>query len=444
MNIRDLGHYDVIVAGGGTAGFCAAIAAARNGAKTALVEKYAMAGGTMTVMGNGAVDEFINPHLKGNRMIIQGIAWEFVKRLHAMGYARVPDLNADLSGDWRYSTKINVVAAAKLLDDMLLEAGVALYYLQPLVEVETKEEDGLIRVTGAVISTKAGLGRLTADFFIDATGDGDLCVWAGNDYEIGGADGALQPGTLRYFLNGSPNTEGLERGNAAIQAKRAEGILEDRDLLYNATFEAILKSDGDNRNHVELNSAESDDRTRAEINARRRLMLLSDTIKQADTGVSVNAIAAETAPRESRRILGDGYMTVEDYLSCRTASDAVCYTYWYIDIHEMQNHKTAASRRIFLTDERTPSIPLSAMRPRSLSNVYVAGRCISGDRASNSAIRVKASCMAMGEAVGTAAALGIRASQKTTRELDVSLLRRVLSENGMIVPGLDAPVKFEL
>lgn len=444
MKIRDLGHYDVIVAGGGPAGFCAAVAAARNGAKTALIEKYAMAGGAMTVMGNGSVDEFINPHLKGNRMIIQGMAWEFVKRLHAMGYAEVPDLDADLPCDWLYSTKVNVVAAAKLLDDMLLEAGVALYYLQPLVEVETEKEDGLTRVTGAVISTKAGLGRLTADFFIDATGDGDLCVWAGNDYEIGGADGVLQPGTLRYYLNGSPDEEGRTRGNEVIRMKRAEGVLGDKDLLYNATFDTILEADGDNRNHVELNSADSDDRTRAEIDARRRLLLVSDAIREADTGVSVDAIAAETAPRESRRILGDGYMTAEEYLACNIASDAVCYTYWYIDIHEIQDQEEAASHSIYLTDERTPSIPLSAMRPRSLSNVYVAGRCISGDRASNSAIRVKASCMAMGEAVGTAAALGVLAKQKTTRVLDISFLRRTLSENGMIVPGIDAPVKFEL
>lgn len=444
MRIRDLGHYDVLVVGGGPAGFSAAIAAARNGARTALVEKYAMAGGAMTVMGNGSVDEFINPHLSGNRMVIEGIAWEFVKRLHAMGYANVPDLNSDFGHDWQYSIKVNTVAAAKLLDDMLLEAGVSLYYLQPLVEVETEQENGLTRVTGAVISTKAGLGRLTADFFIDATGDGDLCVWAGNDYELGGADGALQPGTLRYYLNGSADAEGIKRGNAALAKKRAAGVLGDQDLLYNATFASILEADGDNRNHVELDSTDSDDRTRAEIDARRRLMLVSDTIRNADTGVSIDAIAAETAPRESRRILGDGYMTAKDYLAGTVAPDAVCYTYWYIDIHEIEDQEEASTRSVYLTDERTPSIPLSAMRPKSLSNVYVAGRCISGDRASNSAIRVKASCMAMGEAVGTAAALGIKASQNTTRALDVEFLRKTLSANGMIVPGIDSPAAFEL
>lgn len=441
MNIRDIGHYDVLVVGGGPAGFTAAIAAARNGAKTALIEKYAMAGGALTIMGNGSIDEFINPHIPGDRMVIKGIGWEFVRRLHAMGYADVPDFDAVYDTNQMYSTKVNVVAAAKLLDDMLLEAGVDLYYMQPLVEVETEKEGDLTRVTGAIITTKAGLGRITADFFVDATGDGDLSVWAGNDFEIGGEDGSLQPGTLRYYLKGTPTDEGLIRGNAALAKERAEGRLFEQDLLYNATFDSILFADGDNRNHVDINSADSDDRTRAEIDARRRLMLVSDVIRKADTGVSIHAIAAETAPRESRRILGDGYMTTDDYLTCRQAPDAVCYTYWFIDIHDQ---KDFTKHHVYLKDEKTPSIPLSAMRPKSLSNVYVAGRCISGDRAAVSAIRVKASCMAMGEAVGTAAALGIKAGQKNTREVDICLLRKTLSEQGAIVPGLDKPGKFDL
>lgn len=88
-------HYDVIVCGAGSAGFCAAAASARMGMKTALIEKYNMPGGILTVFGNNAIDQFNNPYIREKKMIIAGIGWEFVKRLEREGYARIPDMNAE-------------------------------------------------------------------------------------------------------------------------------------------------------------------------------------------------------------------------------------------------------------------------------------------------------------------------------------------------------------
>ena len=112
--------YDIIVCGAGSAGFCAAVAAARMGAKTALVEKYNTPGGILTVLGNNSIDQFNNPFIADKKMVITGIGWELVLRLHKEGYARIPDMNAPRENHEQYGVKVNPVAAAKIMDDMLL------------------------------------------------------------------------------------------------------------------------------------------------------------------------------------------------------------------------------------------------------------------------------------------------------------------------------------
>ena len=167
--------YDIIVCGAGSAGFCAAVAAARMGAKTALVEKYNTPGGILTVLGNNSIDQFNNPFIADKKMVITGIGWELVLRLHKEGYARIPDMNAPRENHEQYGVKVNPVAAAKIMDDMLLESGVSLYYGQSVVDAETV--DG--RIESILIATKSGLKRLGAKIFIDCTGDGDLAAFAG-------------------------------------------------------------------------------------------------------------------------------------------------------------------------------------------------------------------------------------------------------------------------
>jgi len=431
MNIRELGQYDVVVAGAGPAGFAAAVSAARAGAKTALLEKYGMAGGTLTVLGNNSVDEFINPHKSGDRQVIRGVAWEFVRRLADMGYAEIPDFDAPFRSHQQYGVKVNPAAAAKLMDDMLLESGAELFYSQPVVEVEA--ENG--RISSVILSTKSGLGRVRGKFFIDTTGDGDLCTWAGADYEIGGEDGDIQPGTLRYYLSGGADAAAIARGNEIFRQEVVAGNLTEHELLYGADFASILHSGGDNRNHVfDLNSADSASRTRAEIASRRQILRIMDALARTQTGVQVSGLAPEVAPRESRRILCDGYLTAEDYISCRRAEDAVCYTYWFIDIHAAGEYR---AQHVYLKGENTPSIPLSCLIPRGLKNVLVAGRCISGERAAVSAVRVKASCMAMGQAAGCAAALAVNADKAEIRDVSAADVRRALAASGAVVPGLN-------
>ena len=444
MHILSGKQYDVIVCGCGSAGFCAAIQAARAGMKTAVVEKYGMPGGTLTVMGNNSIDQFNNPFRTSKKMIIQGIGWEFVQRLARMGYAVIPDMNAEYRVHWQYGVKVNPVAAAKLMDDYFVEQNIDVYYNQPAVSVEAGSDGNGTHVDSVILATKSGLTRLTASAFIDCTGDGDLCVWAGADYECGGEGlGELQPGTLRLYLKKTEDVDLSEPEQERAKVAIAEAIAEKRlfpgDLFCREVI-PLLKSMGDNINHIPgFNSADSDSKTFGEMEGRRSALRLMDVLKKAGIPAEIISCAPEVAPRESRRILCDGYITCDDYINCRLFPDSICYSFWFIDLHRPGSE---GNHIVYLKDGRTPSIPLSVMIPRGLTNVFVAGRCISGDRLANSAIRVKASCMAMGQAAGAAAAVAVRSNHGESRRIDLTEVKKLLAENDAVVPGYIEPKEF--
>ena len=381
-------NYDIIVCGAGCAGFCAAVAAARMGAKTARVEKYTTPGGILTVLGNSSIDQFNNPFIPEKKMVITGIGWEFVLRLHKEGYARIPDMNAPRRNHEQYGVKVNPVAAAKIMDDMLIESGVSLYYGQSVVDAET--ENG--RIKSILISTKTGLKRLKAKVFIDCTGDGDLGAFAGAEFVAGNGSGVFQPGTLRFY--------------PAVDA-------DDRILNY-----------GDNRNHVPINITDSDSITKSEIASRKMIF------EQMKKGDKIMAVAPAVAPREGRRIKGLSQMNVDDYCAGKVFEDSVCYSYWFVDIHR----EGQAAYIQYITHDKTPTIRLSAMISKDLSNLMMAGRCVSSDRETNSSLRVKASCMAMGQAAGTAAAIAVR-DRADARLVSAEEVKQTLDKNGAIIPG---------
>ena len=431
MQIQEGAEFDIIVAGAGCAGFCAAVQAGRAGLRVALFEHFAMPGGSLTVLGSNSIDQFNNPHRPaGDRMIISGIGWEYVRELERRGFAHIPDMDAPYRVHWQYGVRVNPVAAAQCMDDFLLSANVKLFYRQSMVDVETEKTPEGTQVLAVIVSTKSGLVRHRAGIFIDCTGDGDLCAWAGAEYHL---PSELQPGTIRLYPDASPAsapdlTAAQQAWQEAVRRNPALSGMLCVDLGY------FLETGGDNTNHVTgLNTADSDSRTMAEIRARRAQTELMRALRQGGEPFRILGSAPESAPRESRRILGDTVMTGEEYLEKKVYPDAVCYTYWFIDLH--RDHQ--ASEIIYLHDEKTPTISMGALRPRGLRNVYTAGRCVSSDRSCNSAIRVKASCMAMGQAAGAAAVLNIHSRNMNTRSLDTAEIRQYLADQGAFVPGLN-------
>ena len=404
--------YDVIVCGCGSAGFCAAVSAARLGMSVAVVEKYHMPGGILTVLGNNSIDQFNDPFRKGNNMVITGIGWELVLRLYREGFAVIPDMTAAYKEHWQYGVKVNPVATAKIMDDMLLEADVKLYYGQPVVDVSMEGN----RIRSITIATKSGLKQLEADLFIDCTGDGDLGYLAGAECVAGNGKGVFQPGTMRIY----------------------PAVAADPETVCNAAGFAVSGQDprilnyGDNENHVTLNCIDSEAVVHAEIEGRRMLF------EQMKNGRRIMATAPAVAPREGRRIVGLSVMNAEDYCSGKVFEDSVCYSFWFVDIH--RDGEPSYIR--YITHGNTPTIRLSSLISRDVSNLMMAGRCVSSDRETNAALRVKASCMAMGQAVGTAAALAVR-TVKLPKDVAAAAVKRELAENGAVVPEYNEIPSFE-
>ena len=384
-------EYDVVVCGLGSAGFTAAVMCGRFGLKCAAVEKYHMPGGVMTVLGNNSIDQFNNPFAIGDKLVITGIGWEFVNRLAAAGGALIPDMNAEYKYHWQYGVKVNPTLAASLMNDMLVEAGVDLYYGQGAVDVVCSDacsdgddciddNDGVHsrRIDGVVISTKSGLALLRADNFIDCTGDGDLIAYGGFDY-LTGDDGVVQPGSIHG-------------GGKIIE--------------------------------LACHASDSDKLTLDEIAARRKL---------ASAGADSSLCAPAIAPRESRRAVCQVMMNSDDYMNGAVYPDSVAYTFWFIDIH--REGEPAVIR--YLRSPNTPTIRLGAMLPVGTENLIVAGRCAGSDRETNSAIRVKASCMAMGQAAGAAVYAAKRRGVRlyeTTDDANIAEVKRILKSSGARVP----------
>ena len=384
-------EYDVVVCGLGSAGFTAAVMCGRLGLKCAAVEKYHMPGGVMTVLGNNSIDQFNNPFADGDKLVITGIGWEFVNRLAAAGGAVIPDMNAEYKYHWQYGVKVNPTLAASLMNDILIEAAVDLYYGQGAADVVCSDacSDGddcgddnngvkSRHIDGVVISTKSGLALLRADNFIDCTGDGDLIAYGGFDY-LTGDDGVVQPGSIH--------------GGGKIL-------------------------------ELACHASDSDKLTLDEIAARRELV---------KAGANGSPCAPAIAPRESRRAVCQLMMNSDDYMNGAVYPDSVAYTFWFIDIH--REGEPAVIR--YLRSPRTPTIRLGAMLPVGAENLIVAGRCVGSDRETNSAIRVKSSCMAMGQAAGaavyTAKRRGVRLYE-TADDANIAEVKRILKSSGARVP----------
>lgn len=424
-------HYDILVAGAGSAGFTAAVMAARLGKRVLIVEKNGMPGGILTVGGNNDIAQF----WAHQKQLIAGIGWEYCLRLEKIGGAKIPDMTQVYPHHWQYGVHVNIPLAAYMMDEMLLEAGVEIGYEQTLCAVNTEEIDGMRQITGVVITSKTGLVTVTADTYIDCTGDGDLSVFAGAEYELGEMDEkglSLQPGTIRYYMN-SPIADGAENERISKIFRQAEedGLLDGGDGGRRG-YNALAYARGNNVNHISrFNGADSADKTRANIEGRRCVARLISVMHSAGIDPDIITIAPETAARETRRIVCDGRITAEDYIAAKKYPDGVCCSFYPIDLHR---DGTKSIYQVFLADGQVPSIPLSAMTVKGVRNLYVAGRCACGDRLANSAYRVKASCMAMGQACGAAAALAVDTTGGASRGLDIDELRNILYNSGAIVP----------
>ncbi len=412
-----VGQYDVVVCGGGPAGFMAAIAAARGGARTALVERYGFIGGMATA---GLVAPISVFNYNGRR-IVDGIPWEFVERLMEIGGAE----EEKPLGNITFSPEKYKLIAQR----MLLEAGVTLYYHSYLTGCRMQGD----KVSHIVIENKNGAEALAGKYFIDATGDADLSVMAGVPMQP--AQKVLQPASLIFMLGGVDtdalpmirhSQQGVNYHDIAIR-DILTGLREKQNVpVFGGPWYCGILAKGVvllNMTRMQADMADNRDATKTECELREHVFLFSELLRQHVPSFRDSyllATAAQTGVRETRRIKGYHTLTAEEYLNAVDFPDAVSRGCHPVDIHASASTQ---QRCEFLKD--AAFVPYRTLIAPGFPNLLVAGRSFSADEVASASVRVQASVMGLGQAAGAAAALCAGANAEVS-QVDIKQLRDVL------------------
>lgn len=450
MNVTRTDRYDFVVCGGGTAGFAAAVSAARKGLSVAIIEKHSALGGVATASGinqllGGRKIDAQNCHVR----VVGGIFDELTDRLIGDGNAIEPN-EVDLSFNpfgWypRMASGIscNETALKIGFDDMCEEAGVRVYYNTVITDVEADKT-----LHAVIVFNKDGFVRIEGKMFADCTGDADVVHLCGLPYAKGREeDGLMTPCSTELHVEHVDTKELVSYQNEhqspklveIIDRLREEGkwdfpvdifvavrLLEDDVFLVNT-----LRQRG-------IDGTSEADVSRAIREGRRDAVRLFEVLRQHFPGFQnarIRKIADHLGVRETRRIKGQYTVTVADALGGARFDDTVAATTYNFDLPDpvktdfdpMMGSVRAPK------DERKHvviRIPYRALLPVGMCNLIVAGRCVSVEREVLGPVRIIGPCMMMGQAAGTAASL----AEGDFTQVDTDLLRKTLWADGVIDP----------
>ncbi len=443
-------QYDVIVAGGGPAGIASAVAAARDGAKTLLIERSSCLGGTLA-MGIPLLAVFDG---QGNRAVA-GIMEEMVQRLiqeggsvgHVLG-ARWSN-NGYMQGDQFSLAPIDPELVIYVAQEMVLEAGADIL-LHSWITGVTMEGSA---VTGVKVYNKSGEQTYTAQVVIDTTGDADLCMHAGAQML---SKQRVQNSTILFTMSNVDTeklAQALQEGthvdgkgwwhSRLVTSKKVNSdrethahiaghfVFEDQTV----TFTAVSVREGEvslnATRTVNVDAADALSLTKGEISERRNIRNLTLKLKKHVPGFE-EAYVSRSNPigiRESRTIIGDYLLTDEDIIEGRDFEDSIARGAYPSDIHDPRGGKT---QFVFIRNGGTYGIPYRCLLPKGIDNLIAAGRSISATQTAMGTIRLQSTVMAQGQAAGTAAAMAVK-QQVTPRTIDTASLRASLVEQKAII-----------
>ena len=437
VEIKKVNVCDVLVVGGGVAGFAAAVAAARQGAKVILAEENSYLGGTATA---GLVAPFMTSYnTAGDKQIICGVFAELVDRLVEINGAISPALCHNGSSYAAYKLKghngVTPVDKEKLklvMERMCREAGVTLKYRYLFVGAETNGR----KITACTFATSNGFYRIEAKSVIDCTGDATVCHIAGGATMFSDETGAVQPVSTFFLIDNVdketldnlllPSDDERERAFMATIADEREkngfpcnGLKVRAYELTNGVWSINMCQIDRN-----LDPTDPEQMIEAEIEGREQAHAIFDFLVRRIPGMSKARLiqtSDRVGVRESRRIVGEYILTHQDLLESRVPEDSIAIVASTVDVHTHDN-----SKRIEFSALDHYGIPYRCLVHRDFDNVWSAGKTVSSDRLAHSAIRVMPPCMAMGHAAGVAAAMasaaGCNAKDVPIQELRENLL----------------------
>lgn len=425
-NLQEKFHVDVFVAGGGPSGVAAAIAAAKQGKKVFLAEAGGCFGGAST---QAMVPELMN-FGDGINFLAGGVGAMVISRLYG-----------ECAVDRRaYLVKSEQIK--RLYDDLITEHGIKFLFFSKVVDVIMSGN----RVTHAVLSGKNGLYTVSADAFVDCTGDGSLCVMAGADY-LFAEDGSVSPATLCSVWAGADfDKRDVRNDGVMVQKAYDDGVFSQ----YDTVLPGIKPVDYErgygvgNVGHVFGHDDTSDESlTNAMVFARNNLKEFEYYYTHYLHGfenVALEQTANVLGVRESRRIVGDKYMTVEHYDAAFAYDDEIGRYNYPVDIHpetpDKEGMKGFSQHTSICVDGpgESYSIPFGATVAKKPDNVFVAGRCVSADRKMQASVRVIPGSFITGQAAGVGAAL-VSEDKVDSHSLDIKKVQKKLIDMGAFIPN---------
>jgi len=429
---------DVFVAGGGPAGVAAAVAAAGEGRKVFLAEGHSCFGGMGTA---GLVPAFMR-FGDGKNLCAAGVGTKILDRLVAAGGVGPGRLDPNIASIG--SVSIHPEVLKRVYDDIVSEAGVEFAFHTALIDVLA---DGG-RVDAAVCAAKSGLFAVRARVYVDATGDGDLCAWAQAPFEKGDEDGSMMPGTL-CSLWSAVDWKAIRAGSLGAGASRLEEAFKDGVFTYPdrhlpGMWQVSETLGGGNIGHTfGVDGTDERSLTEALVWGRKLVLEYERYYKQYLAGFEKMELVASGSLlglRETRRILGDYVLCLDDFKSRAVFDDEIGRYSYPVDIHASRPDQESFDR---FMDEwqnlrygpgESYGIPYRCLLPRKLENVLVAGRCVSADRYVQGSVRTMPGCYITGQACGTAAALAVE-NATDPRGIDVKQLQQRLVGMGAYLPN---------
>ncbi len=455
VNIKQPYETDVAVIGGGPSGFAAAVAAARAGAKTILVEQGGCAGGMAT---QGLVGPFMTSYdSKGEEMIIRGLFSELIDRLVNLDGAIHPSkvragtaFTSWIVDGHDHVTPFDPEILKRVMDEMLHDAGVRILYHTTFIEPVLSGT----KITKVTVHSKSGMEELWAKIFIDCTGDGDLAYRCGVPYHKGRkGSGTMQPGTM-FFRIGNVDEKAVE---ADIEKNKNNFYRKDgvnyRSLHWHVTkarengdwsLERVsvglfrgVKPDEWNVNTsriMGLDATNNESLTHGEIVGRRQVEEIFAFLRKYVPGcenAKMLSSASTLGVRESRHIHGDYVLDLDDILEGCVPEDSILLASNSVDIHG--RYGPTSNEYLTIRNGKWYGIPYRCLTPLVIENLLVAGRCVSASSEASGAIRVMPPCMGMGQAAGIAAAMASKKCEPV-REIDIKELQKALIEQGAFLP----------
>ncbi|NOU92758.1 FAD-dependent oxidoreductase [Paenibacillus sp. LMG 31456] len=439
---------DVVVVGGGPAGINAAIAAGRQGASTILVERYGFLGGMSTA---ASVYPWMTFHTEQGQQVIKGIAQEIVEQLMQRGGS--PGHLRDTIGFVHTVTPYHPEIYKLLAIDMLKEAGVKLLMHSFVDGVEMENQT----IRSVQLTGKSGHIQVSGNMFVDTSGDADVAYLSGVPTLMGReGDKLTQPMTMKFRMRGvdieairqnmidnptnfyhkTPFDQLHELPLTGIQGFYSQWnagqvpINRDQVLLFTGpAHDEVLV----NCTRVQgLDGTNVEDLTQAEEEGLRQVLLMAEFLKSSIPGfaqASISSVGTQIGVRETRRIDGLYRLSIDDVVTGRRFDDVIARSGYPIDLHDPSGKGVTAAE---VRGDGAYDIPYRCLVPQQVHNLLAAGRCVSTTHEALATTRLTPSCMATGQAAGTAAAIA-SASGTTAANVDVKQLQKLLLQGNVVL-----------